>query len=179
MEGDLRIPLSRISDDGLDLDLEVEAAALGLEELDWPPLTGARLIGRLERTGPDEALFRGRLEGAFELECNLGLTRFDYRFSEEFEVYFISASLAKAGDAGDDVELAEKDLEVGYITDEEVDLLTPVRDQLGLAIPIQPKCLEKCLGENPEICRRLAAGEPVDPKGAEDPRWAALRGWNK
>ncbi len=179
MEGDLRIPLSRIPDEGLDLDMEVAPEALELEEGRWPPLWDARLIGRLERTGPREAVLRGRVLGAFLLECSLGLARFECRVEEPLVVYFLSPPAGAGLEAGEEVELEEKELEVAFIEDEAVNLAPSLRDQLGLAIPLQPKCPGKCLGEDPELCRRLEAGEGVGAEEFLDPRWSALRAWRK
>lgn len=179
MRGDLRIPLARIPDEGLHLEVEVETDALELEADQWPPLSGVRLIGRLERTGPREVVFRGRALGSFLLECSLGLARFDHRVDEPLTVYFHPPPPEESGQEGEEVELGEKELEVAHIANEAVDLLKPLRDQLGLAIPLQPKCPGGCLGEDPEMCRRLGAGEGVGMEEALDPRWAALRGWGK
>ena len=179
MEGSLRISLSRVPDEGLDLDIEIETADLELEEGAWPPLRDVRLAGRLERTGPSEAVFRGEARGTFRLQCSLGLADFDFPVCEAVVVYFMPRPPEAGAEAEEDIELGESDLEVAYLDGEILDLGLPLRDQLGLAIPLQPKCPEKCLGEDPEMCRRLEAGEAVGGGQEADPRWSALRGWRK
>ncbi|OGL61954.1 MAG: hypothetical protein A3J27_00090 [Candidatus Tectomicrobia bacterium RIFCSPLOWO2_12_FULL_69_37] len=179
MEGGLRIPLSRILDEGLDIDIEVETGDLALEEGSWPPLRGVRLIGRIERTGPSEAVFRGRALGMFGMQCSLGLAEFDFPVDEPVVAYFVPRPDVAGADGEDEVELEEGDLEVAYLENETLDLAPPLRDQLGLAIPLQPKCPGKCLGENPEMCRRLEAGEHIGDEQAADPRWSVLREWRK
>ncbi|MEE9274108.1 MAG: DUF177 domain-containing protein [bacterium] len=177
MRGDLRIPLDSIPDGGLDLDVEVDEADLEIEGREWPPLSGARLVGRLEATSAQEAVFRGSARGSFELECNLGLARFAFAVDEPVTAYFQvpSSGTSSAGE----VELEERELEVSYIRDNAIDLLPPLRDQLGLAIPVQPKCPGECLGEEPAVCRRLKVGEGVGLESGVDPRWAALQEWKK
>ena len=179
MEGSLRIPLSRVPDEGIDLDLEVETGDLELEEGSWPPLREVRLTGRLERTGSSEAVFRGRARGTFRLQCGLGLAEFDFLVDEPVVAYFMPRPKAAGVDVEDDVELGEDDIEVAYLDDETLDLVSPLRDQLGLAIPLQPKCPGTCLGENPEMCRRLEAGEDIGEGREADPRWSILREWRK
>lgn len=179
MEGCLRIPLSRVPDEGLDLDVEIETPELGLEDSSWPPLRDVKLAGRLERTAPSQAVFRGTAQGIFRLQCSLGLAEFDYPVTESVVVYFMPRPAVTGAQVEEDVELGEADLEVAFLDDEILDLGPPLRDQLGLAIPLQPKCLEKCLGEDPELCRRLEAGEGVGGEQGADPRWSALREWRK
>lgn len=179
MEGSLRIPLSRVPDEGVDLDIEVETGELGLEEGFWPPLRGVRLIGRLERTGSSEAVFRGRARGIFRLQCGVGLAEFDFPVDEAVVAYFMPRPSAAGADVEDEIELGEDDLEAAYLDDETLNLGPPLRDQLGLAIPLQPKCPGMCLGESPEMCRRLEAGEGVGEEQAADPRWSVLREWRK
>jgi uncharacterized metal-binding protein YceD (DUF177 family) len=176
MEGNLRIPLSRVPDEGIDLDLEVETGELGLEEGIWPPLREVRVTGRLERTGSSEAVFRGRARGTFRLQCSLGLAEFDFPVDEPVVAYFMPRPGA---DVEDEIELGEDDLEAAYLDDDTLDLGPPLRDQLGLAIPLQSKCPGVCLGESPEMCRRLEAGEGVGEEQAADPRWSVLREWRK
>ena len=168
----LQFPLSQIPDNGLDvaLDLEME----DLEEV-WFRASSLKLTGKLEKTGTDEVSFQGRLSGRFLLECSLGLAEFIHPFNEPLSIYF-SQMPQDSGSEGE-VELNEEDLEVAYIENETVDLTASVRDQIGLAIPVQPRCPDKCLGEAPETCRKLDEGESVGVGAESDPRWGPLSGW--
>lgn len=168
----LQFPLSQIPDNGLDVALDLEMD--DLEEV-WYRASNLRLIGKLEKTGSDEVSFQGRLSGRFMLECSLGLAEFIHPFNEPLDIYF--SRMPQDFGSTDEVELNEDDLEVAYIENETVDLTTPVRDQIGLAIPIQPRCPDKCLGDAPETCRKLDVGESVGVGAGSDPRWGALKGW--
>ena len=178
MNDDLKYPLDHIPAEGLKIDIEVGADLLDLEDGNWPPLSGVRLEGDLERTGEKEAVFSGRVLGSFLVECILGLAQVKILVEEELTVYFQPAHPGETG-TGDEVELGERDLEVYNIENDGVDLLIPLRDQLGLAIPMQPKCPEKCEGEDPDLCRRLQEGEGVGSESEGDPRLAALKEWRK
>ena len=58
MKDELRIPLERIPDEGLDLSIEFTPKMLNAEEDEFPPMSGVKLIGRLERLGAQEAVLR-------------------------------------------------------------------------------------------------------------------------
>ena len=168
----LQFPLSQIPDDGLDVGLDLEAD--DLEEV-WVGISNLKLIGRLEKTGPHEVSFKGRLRGRFLLECSLGLAEFLHVFDEPLIVYF--SRMKEGFETGGEIELHERDMEVASIENEAVDLTVPVRDQIGLAIPVQPRCPGKCLGETPETCRKLDKGESVGVGSESDPRWRPLKDW--
>ena len=168
----LQFPLSQIPDNGQDVALDLEMD--DLEEV-WFRASRLKLIGKLEKTGSDEVSFQGRLSGRFSLECSLGLAEFIHPFDEPMAIYF--SRIPPDFGSEDEIELNEEDLEVAYIENETVDLTMPVRDQIGLAIPIQPRCPDKCLGEAPETCMKLDEGESVVAGAESDPRWGPLKGW--
>lgn len=60
------------------------------------------------------------------------------------------------------------------VQDDHVDLETPVRDSIVLALPFQPVCQPDCPGLDPETGERLAPGTPSAEQTQIDPRWAAL-----
>jgi uncharacterized protein len=79
------------------------------------------------------------------------------------------------------VDLDEDEDEPLLITDEQIDLLPPIRDAIILDLPLTPHCSEKCRGLCPE-CGEKLGGNPDNPEGSGghhhervDPRWAKLR----
>lgn len=179
MNNELRIPLDRIPDEGFDVNIVLKPEILIMEDNEWPPLSGVKLIGRLERLGGQEAVFRGRSIGEFTVECSLGLASFQLPVDEPMTAFFQSPP-SEGEVLAVEIECEEKDLEVYYLQDTDiVDLLTPLRDQLCLAIPLQPKCPGKCLGVDPEMCRRLEQGEAVGTEENIDPRWVSLEEWGE
>lgn len=178
MKDDLKYSLDQIPKTGMKIDLKVGVERLDLEDERWPPLSDVKIKGKLERTGEKEAVFEGRVFGSFLVECSLGLAQVNIPVEDELIVFFQPLAPYEI-DSGDGVELGEKDLEVYYIESDEVDLSSPLRDQLGLAIPIQPKCPGKCMGEDPELCRRFEEGKGVSTDSDIDPRLDVLKEWGK
>ncbi|MFP6871489.1 MAG: DUF177 domain-containing protein [Nitrospinota bacterium] len=174
----LSFSLESIPQRGLIIDEEVNTGLLGLDAHNWPPLSGVCLKGTLDRTGEHEALFQGRVLGSFLVECSLGSAKIDLAVEEEITAYF-QLPLARQTESVEEVQLRERDIEVYKIENDQVDLSNPVRDQLGLGIPIQPKCPEKCLGDEPDLCYRLKQGMGVGMESNTDSRLAALEDWGK
>jgi len=61
------------------------------------------------------------------------------------------------------------------VQDDHVDLETPVRDSIVLALPFQPVCQPDCPGLDPATGERLTSS--AEPEAAIDPRWAALQAY--
>lgn len=178
MDDILQISLDRIPDEGLEIITEIEPDMLKVEDNEDLHLTEARLEGRLERVGAKKAVFRGRATGVLTVECSLGLALFPFPVDELMTVYFQPPPSEK--EIPLEIRCEEADLEVYYLLDSDiVDLATPLRDQLLLAVPIQPRCPGECLGEDPEQCRRLKEGESYLTEEEPDPRWASLKGWGQ
>jgi DUF177 domain-containing protein len=69
-----------------------------------------------------------------------------------------------------------EDLESPYVTGEELDLTSWVRDALALTLPAQLLCREDCAGLCPVCGADLNTAEPGHAhETAPDPRWAKLR----
>ena len=66
--------------------------------------------------------------------------------------------------------------EMGRVVDDTVDLLQPITDAIGLALPFVPLCSEDCVGLCPECGVPLATAEPGHGHEQIDPRWAKLAG---
>lgn len=94
------------------------------------------------------------------------------------EVLRLTLAAEQAGVLEDDMELAEQDLEVRYLTDDELDLDELAAEQILLALPMRVACRDECAG----ICPTCGGNRNVEdacrcePEG--DPRWEALRGFH-
>lgn len=60
------------------------------------------------------------------------------------------------------------------VQDDHVDLETPVRDSIVLALPFQPVCQPDCPGLDPATGEKLVSGTEPAEQVQIDPRWAAL-----
>jgi uncharacterized protein len=61
------------------------------------------------------------------------------------------------------------------ITEEKIDLLTPIRDAVILDLPLTPHCSEQCLGLCPECGEKMSENSSSHDHEQSDPRWAALK----
>lgn len=98
------------------------------------------------------------IDGTYEGECGRCLTEISSSVEVEFQELF-----AYPGKEAEDLE----------VQDDHVDLETPVRDAMVLALPFQPVCRPDCPGLDPETGKLRAPGT-VSDAGPVDPRWSAL-----
>jgi uncharacterized protein len=132
-----------IGDEGLDVDLPVTAAWLGEQCPDLGARVGAdglALRGVLETSG-DDVLLRGDLRGTLETHCGRCLEAARVAVDLPVTVTFV-----EKGAAGDrDVE-SDDDDDIVFFEGGEIDLGAEVRDEILLAMPLNPLCQEGCLG---------------------------------
>ncbi|HET6147733.1 MAG TPA: DUF177 domain-containing protein [Polyangia bacterium] len=132
-----------IGDEGLDVDLPVTAAWLGQQCPDLGAGVGAdglALRGVLERSG-DDVLLRGDLRGTLETSCGRCLEGARVEVDVPVTVTFV-----EKGAAGDRDVDADDDDDIVFFEGGEIDLGAEVRDEILLAMPLNPLCREGCLG---------------------------------
>jgi uncharacterized protein len=175
----LVIDIPRIPPEGLDLDLEPQAAQLHLEgEAEFRLSPGLRLRCHVELVDGSTVHVRGRLQAAVEPECGRCLEPYRLGLDQELDLFYLPGSAQAAQEQEEEVELADRDVVVGYYEGDRLDLGAAVREQLLLALPMKRLCREDCRGLcercgknlNAGVCGCPAAEEP------EDPRLAPLRG---
>jgi len=140
----------------------------GVEMIAIP--AGREIALTLTATSVDEGvLIRGRVTSEAEGECSRCLAPVTMVIDQEFDELYEYESKAAA--------LSEDDVETDQIlivTEDQVDLETPVRDAVILALPVNPLCEADCLG----LC--AGCGIPyrdLDPDHEHevlDARWQAL-----
>jgi uncharacterized protein len=134
----MRFKINEIGAEGVPVNVAVTAdwVAAACPDLDARPLaSGLTLSGRLEKTG-DDYLLRADLRGELETTCARCLEPARLALNLPLAVTFVSA------------EDAEDDEDPDLVTFEggEIDVGDEVRDEILLAIPINPLCQETCLG---------------------------------
>jgi uncharacterized protein len=142
----MRFKIKDIGDDGLDVELPVTAPWLEEQCPDLgarPGADGVVLRGVLERSG-DDVLLRGDLRGVLETQCARCLEGARVVLDIPLTVSFVEKAAAKPGDDDDD----DQD-DVVYFEGGEIDLGLELRDEILLAMPINPLC------EKGEGCRGL------------------------
>ena len=137
------------------------------------PLEGVRVnLARLE-DAPIQAdlelesvvegiLVTGPVEGRVTCECARCLREFDTELSVEVcELFAAPGHL-------------EEQEEVYRVSGEELDLEPMLRDELALALPLNPLCRDDCKGMCARCGKQLDEGACDCTDDALDPRWAEL-----
>jgi len=143
----MRFKINEIGPDGLPLDVPVTAEWLSAAcpELDARPgPAGLRLTGRIVKAGEDY-LLRGHLSGELGTPCARCLEPARVALDAPLEVTFVQS------DAVDDDADEDDDPEVIRFAGGEIDVSDEVRDEIVLALPMNPLCSETCRGLCP-VC---------------------------
>jgi uncharacterized protein len=142
----MRFKINEIGPDGKALRVPVTADWLGsaCPELDARPVgRGLALTGRIMKAGEDY-LLRGELAGVLETPCARCLEPARVALNVPLAVTFVQAD-AVDDDSDDD------DPGVIRFAGNEIDVSDEVRDEIVLALPINPLCAESCRGLCP-VC---------------------------
>jgi len=105
-------------------------------------------------------LASGTVDAEYRGVCGRCLTDIAEPVEVEFQELF-----AYPGDEANDFE----------VQDDHVDLETPVRDAIVLALPFQPVCQPDCLGLDPVTGEKLTSSAVQNDEEPVDSRWAALQ----
>src|SRR5262245_33632208 len=141
----MRFKINEIGAEGLTLNVPVTAEWLtaACPALDARPGDrGLNLTGRIVKAG-DDYLLRAELAGVLETPCARCLEPARVPIKATLAVTFVPADL-------DEVE-EEDDPDVVHFGGTEIDVSDEVRDEIVLALPINPLCAETCRGLCP-IC---------------------------
>ncbi len=149
----MRFKINEIGAEGLPLHVPVTAewvAAACPDAEMGPGPAGLALDGRLEKTGEDY-LLRAHLRGELEATCARCLEPARVPIDLPLAVTFVSSEADKTDD--------DDDPDVVAFLGNEIDVGDEIRDELLLAMPINPLCQEACRGLC-EVCggnRNLSA----------------------
>jgi uncharacterized protein len=167
----VRIDLSRVTEEpvGFVEELEVVPERLDASEVAAP--VRARLSGEVRPVGGGFAV-SGTLEASGSLTCVRCLTAVPWQTREAF-AFELSHTIV--GDASDEIELDEDDLDRVQLVGDELDLDDIAAEQILLALPMRVVCRDDCAGLCPSCGanRNLEGACHCEPE--PDPRWAALR----
>lgn len=155
----LRIDITPLKTGVHHVDLESTAEDLDLDPAKFRDIRVEARLDVYER----RILVVLRARATAELTCDRTLRDFDQEISGSYHVLFAPAEMAER----DEEESGYDDIRPLDPNDLEIDLTTPVRDTLMLAVP------QRCVApgaEDEEI--PTAFGTPAD---GIDPRWDALR----
>jgi uncharacterized protein len=138
----MRFKINEIGPDGLPLEVQVTdewlaAVCPGLDAK--PSARGLALRGRLGKSG-DDYLLRAELKGELETACARCLEPARVPIDLHLAVTFIPADADRSDDP-----------DVVLFAGTEIDLSDEIRDEIALAVPINPLCAEDCRGLCP-VC---------------------------
>lgn len=141
-----------------------------------PSLVGedASLVGRCElalrarRTG-DKVELIGTVDAEVGFECDRCLKPLSVRVGQSFDLLYVPPLKV-----GDERELDEDDLSIGFYQGETIDADDLVREQIELALPMARLCSEECEGLCPDCGANLNDTQCACRLNKADPRWGAL-----
>ncbi len=136
----MRFKINEIGAEGLPLHVPVTAewvAAACPDANLHPGPRGLALDGRIEKMGEDY-LLRAHLRGELAASCARCLEPANIPVDVPLAVTFVSAEADKTGD--------DEDPDVVALKGAEIDVGDEVRDEILLAVPINPLCTEACKG---------------------------------
>ena len=162
----MKIVLSEITDEGLDLDFE-ETITSSTVQL----LSPVRAKLRIEKLGP-EVLVRGDVVAGVELQCSRCLSRFPKDIEASVNVVYHPVEELKGEDKH---EVKEDELDMGFYKGDELDIEELVAEQIILSVPMKPLCSEACKGLCPRCGADLNAGSCACATNEPDPRLAVLK----
>ena len=165
---DLTVPVERITWEGLDVQVSLDADwfAQWLKEqpgLDFSvpqPINGTI---RLERHD-DNILVRGHLRGELNFTCSRCLDAFSAPLAADFDLLL---KVGRPPVPTQEVELDAGELDEDYFQGDELDLNALLREQILLTLPLKPLCREEC----PGLCRQCGANLNREPCSCTAPKF--------
>jgi uncharacterized protein len=112
----------------------------GIREFRFPPVLAVELT--YYRSGPD-IVFHGRLTGELSASCGRCLEDCRFGLDKQFDLVLAPAPTNSIGRAE---ELSRDDLGLSYYSTEEIDMSPLIAEQVLLALPTRPLCIESCRG---------------------------------
>jgi len=157
----MRLKISDIPDDGLTEELE-----LPVEVREGAGPDTARVSIRVFRFGK-KILAEGTVGITVSLNCSRCLKAVPYPVETSFREEY---NPAEEPDGEEELELTERELDLSYYSNDELDISALIREQVLLSVPMKPLCAEDCQGICPKCGRDLNEGacgcktEEVDPR---------------
>jgi len=133
------------------------------------------LTGQCELTlratrADDKVELEGAVTAVVESECDRCLATLSIPVEASFDLLYVPPT-----GKGDEHELSEGDLSLGFYQDGVIDVDDLAREQIELALPMARLCTEECLGLCPDCGANLNLGECACGDEEVDPRWTALK----
>lgn len=171
------LDLESWTDVDLDLELDAPSSKLALAGCDCPPVFHLRLhVQRAGMPGAYEYKLSGDVAGDVGVSCVRCLEPFTLGLRATFDLRFLPISALPLDQMGrDEREMLDEDVDIEYYRRPVFDLLSLVREQVYLELPMDPVCRETCEGLCPYCGVNRSQGPHQCDRKIHDPRWDALR----
>lgn len=120
----------------------------------------------------DGLRFRGHLKGTIRPFCARCLESIHTEVDTDLDLLYQPASELTLGQ---EVEIHQADTELAFFTGAGVEVEDVAREQMLLAVPMQPLCREECRGLCPQCGKNLNQGDCACPSRPIDDRWQRLQ----
>ena len=117
-----------------------------------------------------ELFFQGHINGSVVGQCARCVEAYEFALEKDFLVVLVPKRERSDGE-----EIDEEDLDLSFYQGEQVDLTPLVQEQIILALPTRPLCLDTCKGLCPRCGVNLNLQTCACTEDVEDPRLAVLR----
>lgn len=165
----MNIVVAQISEDnGLRVHHLYPDGELGPSSGDGCKIGQTEVSLQANREGEKVALV-GSVSAAVEFECDRCLAALSVPVDESFDLVYVPPF-----GTGDEHELGEEDLSLGFYQDGVISVDDLTREQIELALPMSRLCTEECRGLCAECGENLNHAECACIGGV-DTRWAALK----
>lgn len=118
----------------------------------------------------------GEVAAMVQLACSRCLKPFRSPIRSLFQLRYLP--LEEMGKAAEQ-ELAAADLDVAFFQGDALDLALLAREQILLALPMQPQCRESCKGLCPRCGQDWNEGPCTCATDEPDPRLSVLQAWSE
>ena len=135
----------------------------------------ASVKGRVRLSG-NEVFVNGHIDARAQVECDRCLQPVEAPVNADFTLEYITPSEYESSEAA---ELTEAEMSVSVFDGKAIDVDEIVKEQILLAVPTRMLCREDCKGICPECGIDKNTGECQCVADDIDPRWAALKNFNK
>lgn len=161
---------SQIPPDGLDLEVHEEPRWQGVEGL-WLSLAPIEASFHLERKGND-ILASGAFTTTAVVLCSRCSEPVTVPISDQFTILYVGANEAFRDE---EFELSAAEMDVDVMQDDRLDLSRILRENVLLALPLQPLCRAECRGLCPRCGINLNETSCQCGVQEDDPRLLPLQ----
>jgi len=161
----MRLNIEDIPEDGLQEEIDL---SISLDNTGAPVVVHSNL--KIDKIG-SRILVGGSAGAEIYLKCSRCLNEFIYPVDITFSEDYVPA---ERNDEEGRQETDHRDLDLSFYTNDEINIVEVIREQVLLTLPIKPLCSSACRGLCPACGKDLNQGTCQCRKGGVDPRLAPL-----